>query len=514
MREKYKRLVMNRIIITVLLILIQVIWLIFMLEKLTEYVSWITTVFSGLSILVVLCIIGKDDNSAYKIGWIVLIMALPLFGGLFYLVFGDKKPSRKMRGKLHAQHVQYRQYLKKKEGAKELPPDEKKESCRAAGTFRYVERVSDFPAYTNTEVRYYPSGEEMFVDMLEDLKRAEHYIFLEYFIVSEGKMWNTILEILKEKAAAGVEVRMIYDDMGSITYLPGGYGEWLEKAGIKCMVFNPIIPFFSLVMNNRDHRKILDIDGHTAYTGGINLSDEYINEIVRFGYWKDTGVRLHGEGVWSFTVMFLEMWNAFRKEDEDIDRFRPHVWHPESFSGTGLVQPYTDSPLDNETIAENVYLDILHQAKKYVYIFTPYLIVDDVMRNALCQAAKRGVDVRIVTPGIPDKPTVFRITRSNYPPLLRAGVRIYEYTPGFIHAKSYICDDEFGVVGSVNMDFRSLYLHFECATLLYRTEGLKELKEDSIRTIEQSREITLDDCKKGIVGGLVDSVLRVFAPLC
>ncbi|HJA92989.1 MAG TPA: cardiolipin synthase [Candidatus Eisenbergiella merdipullorum] len=514
MKDKYKRLVMNRIIITVLLLLIQIVWIVFMLEKLTEYVSWITTVFSILSILIVLYIIGKDDNSAYKIAWIILIMALPLFGGLFYLFSGDKKPSRKLRGKLYAQHDQYRKYLKKEDGVGELSPDVKEQSGRAAGTFRYVEKVSDFPAYTDTEVKYYPSGEEMFVDMLEDLKSAQHFIFLEYFIVSEGKMWESILKVLKEKAAAGVDVRMIYDDMGCVTRLPAGYDGWIEKFGIKCMAFNPVVPFFSLVMNNRDHRKILVIDGHTGYTGGINLADEYINEIVRFGYWKDTGVRLKGEGVWSFTEMFLEMWNAFRKEDEDIDRFRPHVWHPEAFGGKGLVQPYTDSPLDNETIAENVYLDILHQAKKYVYIFTPYLIVDDVMRNALCLAAKRGVDVRIVTPGIPDKPTIFRLTRSNYPPLLRAGIRIYEYTPGFIHAKSYISDDEFGVVGSVNMDFRSLYLHFECATLLYRTEGLMELKEDSVKTIGQSREITLDDCKKGIIGGLVDSVLRVFAPLC
>ncbi len=511
MKNRYKRLVINRIVITVLLILVQVIWFGLVLWRLAAYASWISTAFTALSILMVLYIIGKDDNSAYKIGWIVLIMILPLFGGLFYLFFGDKKPSRKMRRKLHDRHAAYRPTL-----CEAGIPESKVRAHyeRAAGTFKYVERVSDFPAYTNTEVTYYPSGEEMFEDMLQELREAKHFIFLEYFIVAEGKMWNSVLEILEQKAAEGVDVRMIYDDMGCVTLLPAGYDAGLEKKGIKCIAFNPIIPFFSLVMNNRDHRKILDIDGHTAFTGGINLADEYINQKERFGYWKDTGVRLKGEGVWSFTEMFLEMWNAFRKEDDQIDRFKPHVWHPEPFGGKGVVQPYTDSPLDNETIAENVYLDILHQAKRYVYIFTPYLIVDDIMRNALCQAAKRGVDIRIVTPGIPDKPMIFRLTRSNYPPLLKAGVRIYEYTPGFIHAKSYICDDEFGVVGSVNMDFRSLYLHFECATLLYRTEGLKELKEDSINTIKQSKEITLKDCKTGIIGGLFDSVLRVFAPLC
>lgn len=511
MKGKYKRLVVNRIVITVVLILIQIVWFVFMLEKLARYSSWITTAFTALSIAIVLYIIGKDDNSAYKIGWIVLIMTLPLFGGLLYLFLGDKKPSRNMRRKLNAQHDVFKDTLIQ-EG--ELQDRLGKVHGRAAGTFQYVRRVSDFPAYENTDVTYYPSGEEMFVDMLEELRQAKHFIFLEYFIVAEGKMWETILEILKQKAEEGLDVRMIYDDMGCLTLLPGGYYAGLEKYGIKCMAFNHVIPFFSLVMNNRDHRKILDIDGHTAFTGGINLADEYINEKVRFGYWKDTGVRLKGDGVWNFTEMFLEMWNAFRKEDTDISCFKPHVHHPEPFEGKGFVQPYTDSPLDNETIAENVYLDILHQAKKYVYIFTPYLIVDDVMRNALCTAAKRGVDVRIVTPAIPDKPTIFRLTRSNYPPLLRAGIRIFEYTPGFIHAKSYICDDEFGVVGSVNMDFRSLYLHFECATLLYRTSGLAELKKDSLETIEASREITLKDCKQGIIGGLFDSVLRVFAPLC
>ena len=510
MKNQYRKLVINRIVITVLLILVQVGWFIFALEKLAGYSRWVGTAFTVLSVLIVLYIIGKDDNSAYKIGWIVLIMTLPLFGGLLYLFFGDKKPSRKLRRKLQKQHELYRGSLIREEGEQREP----EENSRAEGTLQYVEHMSDFPAYGDTHVTYYPSGEEMFEDMLAELKSARHFIFLEYFIVAEGRMWHTVLEILKEKAAQGVDVRMIYDDMGCVALLPGGYDVQLEKYGIKCMAFNPVVPLLSLVMNNRDHRKILVIDGHTAFTGGINLADEYINEKVRFGYWKDTGVRLKGEGVWSFTEMFLEMWNAFRREDEQIDRFRPHAHHPEPFAGKGLVQPYSDSPLDNEMVAENVYLEILHQAKKYVYIFTPYLIVDDVMRNALRLAAKRGVDVRIVTPGIPDKPMIFRLTRSNYPPLLKAGIRIYEYTPGFIHAKSYICDDEFGVVGSVNMDYRSLFLHFECATLLYRTEGLEELKQDCVKTMEESREITLADCKSGLIGGLFDSVLRVFAPLC
>ena len=511
MKMQYKRLAYNRIVMTVILILVQIIWFFFVMLRLARYASWISTAFTILSVVMALYIIGKDDNSAYKVGWIVLILALPLLGGLLYLFLGDKKPSRRMRRKLQAKHRQYRDELLK-EG---ILPEEMEESLsRAAGTFRYVRNVSDFPAYENTQVTYYPSGEAMFADMLAELRGAKHFIFVEYFIVEEGEMWEQILHILEEKAAAGLDVRMIYDDFGCLARLPGGYYAQLERRGIKCIAFNPVIPLFSMVMNHRDHRKILDIDGHTAFTGGVNLADEYININSRFGYWKDTGVRLKGEGVWSFTEMFLEMWDAFRKEDTDLARFKPHVWHPEPFSGKGVVCPYTDSPLDREALAANVYVDILNQAKRYVYIYTPYLIVDDVIRNGLCQAAMRGVDVRIVTPGTPDKPMIFRLTRSNYPPLLRAGVRIYEYTPGFLHGKSYVCDDEFGVVGSVNMDFRSLYLHFECATLLYRTEGLAELKEDNLKTMECGREITLKDCKQGLLGALLDDVLRLFAPLC
>ena len=392
MKQKYRRLVVNRILVTAVLILIQVIWLIFQMEKLTGYSELVSWGFQILSLLVVLYIIGKDDNSAYKIGWIILIMLMPLLGGLIYLVYGDKKPSGKMRKKLQGQHELYREMILK-QGLTQKESREKYD--RASATFHYIQNSSDFPAYENTDVVYYPCGEMMFEAMLEELEAAEHYIFLEYFIVAEGKMWERMLEILKRKADQGVDVRMIYDDMGCIALLPAGYHSWLEKAGIKCMAFNPVIPLVSLVMNHRDHRKILVIDGHTAFTGGINLADEYINQKSRFGYWKDTGICLKGEAVWSFTVMFLELWNAWRREDENISRFRPHVWHPQPFDGTGLICPYSDSPLDGEPLAENIYLDIINQAQHYVYIFTPYLIIDDVMRKTLycriCKPSRRHI---------------------------------------------------------------------------------------------------------------------------
>ena len=506
MKDQYKRLAMNRVIITVLLILLQVVWFVFALVKLTEYVSWITTVFTVLSIIMVLYIIGKDDNSAYKIGWIVLIMVLPLFGGLFYLFYGDKKPSRKMRRRLSAQHEQYRKYLTEA-GASSVRAQE--EYPRAAGSFRYVQKVSDFPAYTNTRVKYYPSGEEMFTDMIEDLKSARHYIFLEYFIVSEGKMWETILEILKKKAAEGVDVRMIYDDMGCLTTVPSGFVIRLEQAHIRCIPFNPVVPLVSLVMNHRDHRKIVSIDGNVAYNGGTNFADEYINVEERFGYWKDAAVRLEGAAVWNFTVMFLNFWNSFRPMEEDYRPFRPTV----QAAADGVVQPYSDSPLDEERLAESVYRDILDQAQDYVYIFTPYLAIGEDLLNSLKLAAKRGVDVRLVLPGIPDKKIVFRLSRSYYLPLLRAGVKVYEFTPGFIHSKCYVSDDRIAVVGSINMDYRSLYLHFECGTLLMGGSQVAAVRADAEQTFGQCHRITLDDCRTSLLGTLLDDVLRLVSPL-
>ena len=513
MKGKYKRLVVNRIVVTVALILLQILWIVFMLEELAKYSSWITTAFTVLSIAIVLYIIGKDDNSAYKIGWIVLIMVLPLFGGLLYLFSGDKKPSRGMRRKLNEQHELFKESLLQEA---EIQDRLGKVHGRAAGTFDYVRRVGDFPVYGNTDVTYYPSGEEMFVDMLDELRAAKHFIFVEYFIVSEGEMWEEVLKILKQKADEGLDVRMIYDDMGCVTLLPGGYFKWLEKCGIKCMAFNPVIPFFSLVMNNRDHRKILDIDGHTAFTGGVNLADEYINKRERFGHWKDTAVMLKGDAVNSFTMMFLQLWGVTELEKEDYSRFLlpADYRYPEGMDYSGFVMPYADSPLDGENVGEQVYLDILGHAKRYVHIMTPYLILDDVTLTALKYSAKRGVETIIIMPHIPDKLYAYLLARSYYAELLRAGVRIYEYTPGFVHAKMFISDDEKAVVGTINLDYRSLYLHFECAAYLYKNNTVYTVEEDFQETLGKCRLITLDDCRRySPVKRFAGKALRLFAPL-
>lgn len=509
MKKLLKKL-LNRLVIFGLILAVQLGWFILLFLQLIQYSTIITGIFTFISLLAVLWIINNDDNPSYQIGWIVLILVFPLLGGLLYISYGHKRPSRKMRSKLEAEAQRMSGALKQDpivlEELRNIDP-------RVEGQCRYVSQVSEFPVHKNTVSSYYRVGEELFTALLEELEKAEHFIFMEYFIVEEGKMWNRILEILERKAKSGLDVRFMYDDMGSVSLLPAGYDRQLEAKGIKCMAFNPFVPFWSLVMNNRDHRKITVIDGHTAFSGGVNLADEYINEKVRFGHWKDTGLMLKGDGVWNYTVMFLEMWNAFRHTDESYEAFRPKTWHPEPFASDGYVQPYGDSPLDDEILAEDVYMNILNQARDYVYIFTPYLIVDHEMVTALCLAAKRGVDVRIVTPGIPDKKVIYQLTRSNYPPLLKAGVRIYEYTPGFLHAKSYVCDDEIAVVGTINMDYRSLYLHFECGTYFYRTKTVAEVKADSLATQELSREIQLKDTKQGFWGGLFCAVLRVFSPL-
>lgn len=510
MSQKYKQVINSRIFITAVSVIIQFVWLVILFNKLTSHYALVNGILTFLSIGIVLIIISKDENPSFKIGWLVLIMATPVFGSVLYLTSGDKKPSRKLRAILNKEHKRWKGEL---EQDVKVLDEVKEQDERAAGTCKYLTNLSDYPVYKNTEVFYYPVGEKMYQSMLEELEKAEHFIFLEYFIISEGIMWNRILEILTRKAKEGLDVRLIYDDWGCLTVLPPGYVHEMEKRGIRCMAFNHVIPLLSLVMNNRDHRKIIVIDGHTAFNGGINLSDEYINEKERFGHWKDTGVKVKGEAVWNFTAMFLEMWNAFRNTDREVDKFRPHIHHKEEFQNDGFVQPFGDSPLDNESVAENVYLEIINQAKHYVYIFTPYLILDNEMKTALCLAAKRGVDIRLVTPGVPDKKLVYRLTRSNYTPLLKAGVKIYEYAPGFLHAKSYVCDDKFGVVGTINMDYRSLYLHFECGTFFYGSEAVKDLKRDVLETMELSREVSSRDFKSGLIGVTLNAILQVLAPL-
>ena len=505
--NKLLKKVFSRTVVTALLIVIQVAWLAALLLQLGNSLPAIQTVLRILSLVAILFVIKSDMNPSYKIGWILLIAVLPILGGLMYVIFGNKRPTKYMREMLRAQLEKSAEYL----GTQESITGEL--DGGAAGLFKYLEGSAGYPTAKNTTVRYYRVGEEMYADLLPELEKAEKFIFLEYFIIRPGEMWDGVLEILKRKAAAGVDVRIIYDDMGCIDILPANYNATLEGWGIRTMAFNRFVPAVSLVMNNRDHRKITVIDGKVGFTGGINISDEYINVKERFGHWKDTGLMLKGPGVFNLTLMFLEMWNAFNKDGDGYAEFIPDSFEECGSADDGYVLSFSDSPLDNESVGESVYTDMLYQAKDYIYITTPYLAIDSELQTALCMAAKRGVDVRMITPGIPDKKLVYRLTRSYYPTLLRAGVKIYEYTPGFIHAKSFVCDDKLCVVGTINMDYRSLYLHFECGTLMYNNPEIKQVKKDDLDTMEKCRKVELSDMKTNFLGELFDSFLRSIAPL-
>lgn len=505
--NKLLKKVFSRTVVTALLIVIQVAWLAALLLQLGNSLPAIQTVLRILSLVAILFVIKSDMNPSYKIGWILLIAVLPILGGLMYVIFGNKRPTKNMREMLRAQLEKSAEYLDTQESITgELDGG-------AAGLFKYLEGSAGYPTAKNTTVRYYRVGEEMYADLLPELEKAEKFIFLEYFIIRPGEMWDGVLEILKRKAAAGVDVRIIYDDMGCIDILPANYNATLEGWGIRTMAFNRFVPAVSLVMNNRDHRKITVIDGKVGFTGGINISDEYINVKERFGHWKDTGLMLKGPGVFNLTLMFLEMWNAFNKDGDGYAEFIPDSFEECGSADDGYVLSFSDNPLDNESVGESVYTDMLYQAKNYIYITTPYLAIDSELQTALCMAAKRGVDVRMITPGIPDKKLVYRLTRSYYPTLLRAGVKIYEYTPGFIHAKSFVCDDKLCVVGTINMDYRSLYLHFECGTLMYNNPEIKQVKKDDLDTMEKCRKVELSDMKTNFLGELFDSFLRSVAPL-
>lgn len=499
--------IFNRLTITVTLILVQMGWIALQILKLANYGTWVYGFLILASLSMSLFVIWRDDNPAFKVGWILLICLLPILGGTMYLFFGNKRPARLLKKKLEPEEkLHYKDLVQEAE----LNKISNRRLCK---TMEYVSKECHYPAWENTKATYYPSGESIFPDILEDLKSASKFIFLEFFIIGEGTMWQEISTILKDKASEGVDVRIIYDDVGSIQVLPRKFVSELAAAGIGVLTFNPLRPLASLIYNNRDHRKIVVIDGNIGYSGGFNIADEYINQKERFGYWKDTGIRLEGDAVWNYTVMFLNMWNAFKVTDEDYNKYRPSKPSEQLCTQKGMVQPYSDTPLDDENLGENVYLEIINQAEDYVYIYTPYLVIDNEMKTALAIAAKRGVDVRIVTPAIPDKKIIFRLTRSYYEPLLKAGVKIYEFTPGFIHAKGFLSDDRVGVVGTINMDFRSLFLHFECGTLLVECPCLEDMKMDYVKTFEVSREIHHSDCRRNFFGLLFDSILRVLSPL-
>lgn len=503
-------LVFSRLVITVVLVLLQAFWLFAVFNWLSEYAQWISRTGLALSVIMCLALIRQDSTvPEFKISWMILFMLMPVQSGLLYLLWGNKRPVFGLRRRLE-RAGQAMDPTRRPDPAAEEQLE--KADPRAAMTAKYLHDYAPAPVCSGTAVKYYPDGQSMFADMLPALRSAEHSIYVESFIIGMGEMWGQIHEILRQKAAAGLDVRVIYDDAGCLSLLPHNYAEILQADGIRAFSFNRCVPVLNLVMNNRDHRKIMVIDGKIGFTGGVNLADEYINKLKRFGYWKDSGVRLEGPGATALANIFLTFWKAqYPDEEIDMDRDLPLAAPVKTDC---LVQPFADSPVDREAVAKNVYLELINQAQRRLYICTPYLILDNDLLSCLRLAAKRGVDVRIYTPGVPDKPTIYQLTRSYFPHLLRAGVKIYSYTPGFLHAKTWLMDDRIAAVGTVNLDYRSLYLHFENSVLIYGGAVLEDVRRDLAEIERESAAVTLADCRTGFFGTMYSAVLRLVAPLC
>lgn len=509
--KRIAKLMTHRFWLGSVMLLIQLSFYVLVVRFFQRYFLGIYVALGVLALTMVLDIVAKQTHPDYRTGWLLAVLLMPVFGGLFYLFFGTSRITKRERKRL----IRISTLIPRETEKNRRLVDSLTDAYTSAGNqSRYILRTSGCPPHVHTRTEYLPSGERYYERLLEELKKAEKYIFLEYFIVMEGTMWNSVLAILEEKAAQGVDVRVLYDDIGSLFTLPKRYAKTLEEKGIACAPFNPFVPVVSLRLNNRDHRKICIIDGKVGFTGGLNLSDEYINQWERFGHWKDSGILLEGEAVWSFVVMFLSNWDFTTAVEEDFERFRPDADWVNSIKGDGIVQPYDSSPLAKEPVGAGVYMNLLAHAKRYLYVTTPYLILDDAMTGAFRRAAQCGVDVRIITPGIPDKRLVFEMTRANYAPLLEAGVRIYEYTPGFIHAKTFVMDDEYGVVGTINLDYRSLYLHFENGVWMCGSSAIESLKENFLETLEVCQEIHYADAGRiGAMKRLLRTLLRFIAPL-
>lgn len=504
------RIVFSRTGIMLLLILIQLGLFLGIPYYMGEYAIYINGALKVLGILVIVYIFNSEGNPAFKLTWMLCVLVFPAVGTLFYIFVKFQPGTHMMKERLAVLRIETDPYMQQVPEVEDAIWASKSANANLS---YYLSHQVGFPTYRNTEVKYFPLGEHKFHAMVEELKKAKKFIFMEYFIVEKGYMWNTILAILKEKVRDGVEVRFMYDGMCAISMLPYNYPEQIKKFGIKCKMSNAVKPFLSTTQNNRDHRKICVIDGNVGFTGGINIGDEYINRKVRFGHWKDTAVMLKGEGVQSLTMMFLQMWNVDERRAEGYRKYltpKSRVLRRE----LGYVIPYADSPFDNENVGEEVYFHILNHAKKYVHIMTPYLILDNEMITTLTRVAKSGIEVIIIMPHIPDKWYAFVVAKTYYKELIESGVQIYEYTPGFVHAKVFVSDDDTATVGTINLDYRSLYLHFECGVFIYNNSEVDKVERDFQQTLAKSHKVTLVEVKnRTLLTKMAGQVLRLIAPL-
>ena len=503
------RLLMSKYGFSITIILIELILVFGIILYMSQIapIIWVTLVFL-ISVATVIAIVNRSMSPESKVTWLIVTF-VPVFGPLLYLMFGERRLSKKELKQLQ----ELNSIAFHENNGRQLHLQLQETDKPAYGIINALLHMdSNAEVYDHTDSQFFANGEEMWQQMLEDLKRAEKFIFLEYYIVDEGLMWDSILEVLEEKAAQGVEVKMLYDDIGCMVTLPGDYTVHLRSKGIDAHKFNKVIPRMTVAYNNRDHRKILVIDGQISYTGGINLADEYINRIERFGHWKDSGIRIDGPATQAFTRLFLMNWYINRGEISDFDQY--HLENQTRF-GSGLCIPYGSGPkpIYKTKVGKIVYQNLINQAEDFVYITTPYLIIDYDLTEDIKNAAMRGVDVRIVTPHIPDKKLIQLVTRGAYPDLLSAGVRIFEYTPGFIHSKQMIVDDRFAAVGTINLDYRSLVHHYENAVLLYKTESIADIRKDFEEIFEQSQEIFSDTINPTWYQMMIKEVTQLFAPM-
>lgn len=510
--KRLGRVLVSRRFIIILIALMQIALFFTLTVLLSNKAPYVYTLLIMLSVLGIALVFDNDEmNPSYKIMWILLMVIFPITGGLLYIMFGNRRLTPKRAAAIEKVEALSNRALVPQDGALRRL---KEEMPAYVPNARYLFNATRVPVYTGTEQEYFAEGEDFFVRFCEELEKAQRFILLEYYIIHPGYMWDTILDILKRKAAAGVEVKLLYDGFGCLFTLPEDYPETLAEFGIECAVFNPVRINFHIsdymFLNHRDHRKISVIDGNIGFNGGLNLADEYINRKERFGHWKDTAYMIKGPAVFTLTVTFSKVWQITTGKTFHYESYMPNI----CYKTNGLVQPFADTPLDGQPVSEFAYLNIINRAQKYVYITTPYLVIDNDIQSALMLASKSGIDVRIITPGIPDKRYVYLLTQSYYKALLKAGVRIYEYTPGFIHAKMYVSDDQVAIVGSANMDYRSLYLHFESCGAFYGGPVVEGVKTDMENTFSLCREVLLEDVlKTPLYKRITQLVLRLFAPM-
>lgn len=521
-KKRLIKLVYGRTFIMSALIILQILFVVALVDTLNRYGPYMYMFSMAVTVISVLHIFNSDSDPSVKLSWLLFVAVGSPFGALFYVYVRSDVGHRRLK-------KQISRILKYTSQAQPDMPLTMKaiEDCRPerSAFAHYMNDTCGYHPYPVTNLKYYPLGDDFLPDFLEDLSSARHFIFLEYFIVSEGQMWGKILYILSQKVKEGVEVRLMYDGTNEFTNLPHNYPAMLEKLGIACRIFDPVRPFVSTEYNYRDHRKIAVIDGKTAYTGGLNLADEYINATHPYGHWKDVAIRSYGDGVATFTRLFLESWNyqANKPMPEENRYIEASALYGllrtegDRIVEDGFVIPYADNPLDGERMGEQVYLDILQTASDYVYIMTPYLILDETMVNALTYAAKRGIDVRIILPHIPDKRYAFALAKTHYRELLEAGVKIYEYTPGFVHAKVFVSDDRRATVGSINLDYRSLYHHFEVGLYVDGNRVIGDILEDFQKTLDKCQQISLEDTRAGGFRNRFDralgAVFKLLAPM-